>query len=940
MNQAKMNETENPDDFPDDEAAGNCWNIDTDLLYFSSIDSATKKWIETLEHMWLLWKKCEIISKTLIDYFETAPNPYLSTLKILTNIPNTNARHVKRESTELAIDVIDEFSYWLEDRKEAYKEYLVPDLKIAAFQLLSNQKPLIRKVSILYEFVEHKEIFSQLIQKTIQEKKYKEAAQCAAILQLQHCFKDPEILLLPLILQNKLAVMDEFLIGCPDVQITLIKYLDNLIAPGRSMQAILDRFIRKNNITDVKISTSHVRPMTKLIARLIKQHDLSPDLCPHLNTKRSEGAIQFLIHKRYVDGSLSADSWREMVREAVGNDATLQANLLSMLVNVNDVQEGLYWAKEFEIPKKQWPWHIIYAKEQDDENINDGASSSSERNRPLNEHSEKYHVLKLPRDRIKVIDNGRLFEEFLDHGLKGVGIVGIDSEWKPSFVSKQSELALIQIATNENVYILDVTTLGNELYDLWSELGLILFGNQDIIKLGFGIAHDMTIIRKSLPALSSIKTYGQGYLDLMDLWNKLSDDYKFIFPYKGDPKFTGKSLSKLVELCFGQKLDKSDQFSNWELRPLRESQIIYAALDAYCLVEIYNILAESSSDMDIPFQDICNEVYHMPQRLQKTNTNKPTYKKPMRPNLVAGNRSNENYAMNTGAVPKYDGMSKNGSMSKHGYSQNNPNKYDNRKSRPQSVQVCGEPIAAHTWRVVCDSMLGGLSSRLRMCGVDCVHILFDEGGNESATLAMTEQRYLLTRHRNYQRFEKYISLDKCYRVEEDTPEKQLYEVLSHFGVKVTRNDIFSRCQKCNNDEFVKIPKHIMDRLMQNFIKSMKRNHYRVVPFEQRNCQFDDTSRSNDDDASSDDIELETSNPISYLTNSEHRNWRLTTNLDSIDIMMCMTKHQTRIQIDKVPFKILKIMQVFYACEYCGKVYWDGSHLERTLNGVIKDLIVE
>lgn len=45
--------------------------------------------------------------------------------------------------------------------------------------------------------------------------------------------------------------------------------------------------------------------MTKLIARLIKQYDLSPDLCPHLNIKRSEGAIQFLIHKRYVDGSLS-----------------------------------------------------------------------------------------------------------------------------------------------------------------------------------------------------------------------------------------------------------------------------------------------------------------------------------------------------------------------------------------------------------------------------------------------------------------------------------------------------------------------------------------------------------------------------------------------------------------------------------------------------------
>lgn len=77
----------------------------------------------------------------------------------------------------------------------------------------------------------------------IQEQKYKEAAQYAALLQLQSYFKDPGVLLIPLILQNKLAVMDEFLVGCPDIQKALIKYLDNLIAPGQDMQMILDQFI-------------------------------------------------------------------------------------------------------------------------------------------------------------------------------------------------------------------------------------------------------------------------------------------------------------------------------------------------------------------------------------------------------------------------------------------------------------------------------------------------------------------------------------------------------------------------------------------------------------------------------------------------------------------------------------------------------------------------
>lgn len=48
----------------------------------------------------------------------------------------------------------------------------------------------------------------------------------------------------------------------------------------------------------------------------------------------------------------------------------------------------------------------------------------------------------------------------------------------------------------------------------------------------------------------------------------------------------------------------------------------------------------------------------------------------------------------------------------------------------------------------------------------------------------------------------------------DTPDNQLREVLCYFGVVVTQNDIFSRCQICNCDEFVKVPKQLMDDLVQ------------------------------------------------------------------------------------------------------------------------------
>lgn len=65
------------------------------------------------------------------------------------------------------VTVIEEFSNWIEERKEGYKEFLVPDLKLATFKLIKQknmkQMLLIKKVSTIYDFVEHKDLFLQTI---------------------------------------------------------------------------------------------------------------------------------------------------------------------------------------------------------------------------------------------------------------------------------------------------------------------------------------------------------------------------------------------------------------------------------------------------------------------------------------------------------------------------------------------------------------------------------------------------------------------------------------------------------------------------------------------------------------------------------------------------------------------------------------------------------
>lgn len=53
-----------------------------------------------------------------------------------------------------------------------------------------------------------------------------------------------------------------------------------------------------------------------------------------------------------------------------------------------------------------------------------------------------------------------------------------------------------------------------------------------------------------------------------------------------------RSLQKIFANLFGQKISKSQRLSNWEAETLSESQIRYAATDAWACVEIYNCLEE------------------------------------------------------------------------------------------------------------------------------------------------------------------------------------------------------------------------------------------------------------------------------------------------------------------------------------------------------------
>lgn len=106
-------------------------------------------------------------------------------------------------------------------------------------------------------------------------------------------------------------------------------------------------------------------------------------------------------------------------------------------------------------------------------------------------------------------------------------------------------------------------SIATELNSLWESI----VHNQHIIHLFKGVSEDaseMTTTFPNLPALHSIT----NTVDVDTLAEALGCE-------------TRLRLSLYVELFYGKPLDKRDQCSIWDARPLTDRQKYYAATDAY-----------------------------------------------------------------------------------------------------------------------------------------------------------------------------------------------------------------------------------------------------------------------------------------------------------------------------------------------------------------------
>lgn len=162
--------------------------------------------------------------------------------------------------------------------------------------------------------------------------------------------------------------------------------------------------------------------------------------------------------------------------------------------------------------------------------------------------------------------------------LKRQKVVGFDTETRPTFTPDQHSngTALLQLSGSEKAYLFRLKKTG-----LPRPLAAIL-ANPSILKVGAATLDDVRGLQKLA------KFQPKGFVDLQNMvWEYGIKD---------------KSVKKMTAIILGVKISKAQQLSNWEAEHLSESQLRYAATDAWVCREMYLKLIHSQKHPLTPEQ--------------------------------------------------------------------------------------------------------------------------------------------------------------------------------------------------------------------------------------------------------------------------------------------------------------------------------------------------
>ncbi|XP_054712666.1 exonuclease mut-7 homolog isoform X2 [Uloborus diversus] len=453
----------------------------------------------------------------------------------------------------------------------------------------------------------------------------------------------------------------------------------------------------------------------------------------------------------FTENSIGMEAWEELTKLIVADNTLLQKELLIKLVCVNETSLALKFARDFGLKEENWPdvLHINAMSLSEDTNSNELKNSTDD--------SQSYLTLRLLHSDIHIIDTKETFLQAISDISENYDTVGIDAEWRPNLGINSEKLSLLQLAVWDFAYLMDILKLQECLKQCdWEQMMERIFCSKDILKLGYGVDGDLHKLTKLIQMEKAQYKQFHRLVDLGSFCKKASSLYPqafadFSMSEKSEESdvddlcaVESKGLSQLCYNMLGRPLNKNEQFSDWEKRPLRLSQKVYAALDAYCLLLIYEKLFHAFQREHLSFDEVLEScLSHVPKK-------KASKKK-------------------------------------------------------KSKQVVHSPKPVSDFRAVADNMAQGVGRYLRLFGADVIFLTNDDDHMQAVKIAQAEDRVILTSGRAYEKLRGYMPEGMCFSVpNEVNAKKQAAIVLKHFNVQCNESDLFSRCSVCNGNEYQSI----------------------------------------------------------------------------------------------------------------------------------------
>uniref|UniRef100_A0A671MKG0 Exonuclease mut-7 homolog n=1 Tax=Sinocyclocheilus anshuiensis TaxID=1608454 RepID=A0A671MKG0_9TELE len=542
----------------------------------------------------------------------------------------------------------------------------------------------------------------------------------------------------------------------------------------------------------------------------------------------------------------------------------LQVQLVQLLVRHCSLQTAAQWAAHYNLPRNS-----IFLSSCHREMC--FVSGPPESWTPLQSDQQKYYQLPLPRENVLFVESLDEVKQCREAVLKPGCVVGIDMEWRAGFGTVSSQrVALIQLAVQDRVFLLDLCAHAISHHSTTVNFIRALLSDKNILKLGYGMSGDLRSLVSTWPELREDPMKMEGVLDLLHVHQEvllqMTPRCRSVEVSEGPAE---KGLSLLVQQVLGKPLNKTEQLSNWERRPLRTSQLRYAVTDAYCLLDVYLVLSRDP------------KAFGLPEDLRSIPSAQPA-------------KSREEKKLKE------------------------KNKQSKRREVSPLVSDCafyepvyeGPTITPPELRVVCDNMLQGLGRFLRCLGVDVKMLENTDDHKVAAELARAEGRVILTAGQPYQTLRSQVGEGRCLTL--DCSEKardQAVHVLRHFHVHLTPADIFSRCQACNCNEYLKLSREDMTRMM-------KERGYIVS--KRDDCEPQDETQA----------EYNSWRPPEGPEFTPHCRWAPRTALDPQTFKF---PSGAEVQLETVPPGLLPRIPVYFICTGCGKVFWEGTHFDRVLS---------